>query len=1690
MNKVDLSVIVACYNVSDTIEECLDSLAATNFPADNMEVLMVDDGSTDSTPEILNRYDYHYSQFKALHKPNGGLSDARNYGIDHSNGKYVVFVDGDDIVPPDAYTDLVYTAETQHSDIVSGFVKRFDSLRNRDSFLHSFAIQDNKYKTTLAKTPSLMYDTTAWNKLYLKSFLNQYRFRFIKDILYEDLPFALATYLKSDNISVINDVVYHWRWRETANSITQSRGDLSNYESRISSLNRCKNELINAGYGEDSLLYQTLMYKVLRIDIANYLENIGNTDEQYIYNVQELTYRFLRDWHLWNSKYMKKLPLKQQIQYYAIKTGNIELLKKYTFTKNIGKFNHSFITNHYHFKIPEISDDVLKHVNMTTNVLRLNQRLSHLSFDPNRGICNGDGMFRIKSLPYVKKLFSSQNVREQITGKLVNLSNHKEMSIKFYRKKTPTYKQLLRHRYGWTNARYLFEFSYPKAIQQLGLGRWKMLVTDTVDHKYTVQGYLGWPKNPNNKILTPFNYHGVNVTNDFDTNVQLTFHAVPLTLIGSNNTNWVKNPQINMDQSLCFEAGIVHPNDVIPILRFNPNSESEENEFDLKGQVVSKNGKTFLKFDPKQVERRFFNHYFTLLLLHLRTNHQIEYQYKASYKKHYGLSYNAKQRVFISYADLDGIKLSFGYRPVIIDKYQLIHKRMLRVSGKLNIVSNDDTNADSFKIELLSRDMQNRYVFNASDINMSLHNQRITFDIPFLNQSLNQLKILKGRYFLKLYLPVNNHVVDLQVKMNHSQKNPRKQLPFKNKDRIYYYVMTSINLDFNVVINQPFSGFLDQKKSYRSIDYSVLYPLMRLLPLKNVMVFDSYWASQFSSNEKSMYEYMQKKHPNIKTVWFFKNRLTPITGNGKRVRVNSLQYWYYLAVAKYIVQNTNMPNQYLKRRGQIETETLHGTFLKHMGFDEPHFKNAGPGTQNKFAMRIRRWDYLVAPSDYMVKTTEHAFDYHQKYIKAGFPRNDELHKHNHQKYIDAIKAKLNIPLNKKVILYAPTFRDNGGFDFPLDLNRMQEHLSDKYVLLVRLHYFVAHSHSFYNQPHFVYDVSDYQNINDLYLISDVLVTDYSSVMFDYAHLMKPIIFYAYDKDWYLNDANRGTYLDYNSQMPGPIVKDETDLIDQINQLDMVKNNYRNQIKQFHDRFAQYGNNGDATAKVVETILNTKSDDLDQEPVNGVIFNKFWHIFKIRNFQSRLLNYLGQILPKRNIMMFESFFGTQFSDNPKAIYNYVKKHYPKYKLYWNVNPEYVDYFKRHHIPYIKRFGYHGIFKQAQAKYWITNARRPFRWDVPRNTILLQTWHGTPLKTIGTDVNLVTMPGNNAHKYHRQVYNDAKRWDYLIAPNMYSNQIMRRAFRKNANQMMLTGYPRNDILINATSEKIRNIKEKLGIPFDRKVVLYAPTWRDNEFIRNGEYTAKLHLDLNQIKERFGNQVTVLIRTHYLIANQLDLSGYGSTAINVSDYEDIAELYLVSDVLITDYSSVMFDYSILKRPIIFFAYDIDQYAGDTRGFYFDFRKQAPGKILTTNHQVINELSNIFNGDWHFDDRYQQFVDRYDRWMDGKSSKRVVEQLLSLNNVSEVTSKQLQESKLNSTMKLADGASMWMEDKDFTDRFDVNFAKNYDQNNDTFNVIKVMQLRSTSFNEKFGMKYALIEHPKMHYRVWVHVDDLIANK
>lgn len=397
---------------------------------------------------------------------------------------------------------------------------------------------------------------------------------------------------------------------------------------------------------------------------------------------------------------------------------------------------------------------------------------------------------------------------------------------------------------------------------------------------------------------------------------------------------------------------------------------------------------------------------------------------------------------------------------------------------------------------------------------------------------------------------------------------------------------------------------------------------------------------------------------------------------------------------------------------------------------------------------------------------------------------------------------------------------------------------------------------------------------------------------------------------------------------------------------------------------------------------------------------------IRNFQqiyhqkgrgvTRDFYYLVSKLPvNSHVIFYESFLGRSFSDNPKYIYQYIQAHYPnKFLNVWSVDAKKFDKIKnelksRPNTIVVKRWGFKYMLYLATAKYFVDNMRQP-KWFIKRPGMrFIETWHGTPLKKLVFDVDYL---GDEYSSLYKKIfYHQSRQWDHLLTDNTFSYQVFKHSFKYPQSKMLKSGYPRNDILTRPDRNQLaEKIKLKLGIPLDKRVILYAPTWRDNDDITSGHYKFKLTLNIALLKKYLSSKYVLILRTHYFVTQHLDTSSFGSFVYNESNYDDISELYLISDILITDYSSVFFDYAILRRPILYYVYDYDQYAKYLHGFYLDMKKDLPGPLIKTSKGVVHAIQNINEIKKRYKNRYNRFNRHFNAWDDGHASQRVVKALL----------------------------------------------------------------------------------------------------
>ena len=336
------------------------------------------------------------------------------------------------------------------------------------------------------------------------------------------------------------------------------------------------------------------------------------------------------------------------------------------------------------------------------------------------------------------------------------------------------------------------------------------------------------------------------------------------------------------------------------------------------------------------------------------------------------------------------------------------------------------------------------------------------------------------------------------------------------------------------------------------------------------------------------------------------------------------------------------------------------------------------------------------------------------------------------------------------------------------------------------------------------------------------------------------------------------------------------------------------------------------------------------------------VYKIYSFVFNIFFKILRIFIKteNDVILINSFGGKKYDDSPKVIFEYMKtkEKYDKYKIYWAFdNPEKFEIEKAEKI---KTNSLKYFIIALKAKYWITNSslEKGLKFK-NKKTIYINTWHGTPIKKMGKDA------PNTAFQFKTSKY------DVMYAQSKYDIDVFSNAFELPKDIFALVGLPRNDELFNVNKREIEEIRKKLKIPEDKKVILYAPTFREYNRDKNGCIIAP-PIDLKKWKNKLSENYIVLFRAHYEVNNVLGIKN-DDFIYNVTDYSNLNELMKISDILISDYSSIMFDYSILKRPIFSYAYDYEEYQFK-RGMYIDIKTELPNGICEKEDELLERIVN----------------------------------------------------------------------------------------------------------------------------------------
>ncbi len=1146
----DISVIIPIYNVEEYLEACLDSVVEQ--VKDNLEVILVDDGSQDGSSEIAKRYAQAYPYFHYHCQENGGLGRARNVGVTFATGKYIIFLDSDDVVTPDAYQTMFDLAERNGSELTICNVARFNSTKTFDSPLHRRTFDSVAECTHISEDPSLMYDTTSWNKLILRSFWLEHNFQFPERILYEDIPVTIPMHCLANRVSVMRSVGYLWRVRDGATkSITQNTSSMDNLTDRITVMQMV--DRFFAEHLDNAQLDLTRQIKALEIDLMIFvnvcqslereqaLQVLATVNAYLDQAVSEEAYAYISALNRQKYVHVRQMDLDGLMQLFAYQREYYQA----PLTERDGRFFARVPEELFGAPEQEVTRELTtvgprKYIDNITVTKTAIEILAHI---------------------YIPRVNISDSTQQLVKAYLYNPNTGARLALPTEPVAVPELTQTRgtvfnsktgeKSEYNYDGTGFKITVQPDLALQESGIAGWNGILVEYKNRltsgSLLLSGVAG-------NLYNKFNHHTLLIGDD----------RAAIKFFPKQQLRLFLQTEDNFLQDFQYENGrltftLEQPTTAIW-------AEDEDGNRLVADQT--EDGRFVLTPDAFVPETKY------------------DFYIEKPDGRQAKLLWRQARIVPLDCKDCVGIFRANRTHTLRVCFYSHITMvKNVRKEGKQfhvqTVTAGDDTAVAAATRAVLCVDdpiAQRKVVLAHAACHTDGNALKCSFSVHFGNPQIT--KDLYQSYrevYVEYTLPNGSVVRDLI----YSPKHFNHKFHFETLQvDVYRYMEGYVRL--RAVQVWPEAENTAQKRN--ALIYGK-YPRFRKKKIHpRRILFESMWGSKYSCNPQHLYEYIDKNYPEYECIWSLKDARTPVPGHAKRVRRGSLAYFYYLATSKYFVNNVNFENAYVKRDGQIEIQTMHGTPLKTLGLDVvADFPRET--SRQQYIEKNHRWNYLIVQGEFMEEKAVQCFDFHKEILKTGYPRTDALFRSDPDK-IKAIKQTLGLPMDKKVILYAPTWRVRNRFEMQMDLEKMRERLSDEYILLIRLHHFCAGGYKIPADGQFIFDLNAYNRVEDLYLISDLLITDYSSVMFDYALLHKPMLFFTYDLEEY-SEQLRGMYVDIAKEAPGPLVLNTDQLVDTIDHLDTEMEKCRERYQRFIDKFLTY-EQGDSCRQVVERVLAPKS----------------------------------------------------------------------------------------------------------------------------------------------------------------------------------------------------------------------------------------------------------------------------------------------------------------------------------------------------------------------------------------------------------------------------------------------------------------------------------------------------------------------
>jgi CDP-glycerol glycerophosphotransferase len=1157
---------VPAHNVAPYLETCLRSLAEQTIK-EELDVIVVDDGSTDASGEIAERFSTADERFRLVSRENAGLGAARNTGIDQARGEFLAFVDADDAVPRHAYEMLVGTLDRTGSDFASGNVRRLTTFGTSQAAFVAQAFETTRLRTHVTRFPALLADRLAPNKLFRRSFWDQHGLRFPEGVLYEDIPAIVPAHYLADAVDVLKETVYFWRVRPGVDrSITQRRTETRAIRDRIAAVDYVSRFLAARGLDEDKRRYDV---SVLVDDLRRYLIVLDRAEPVDRWLFFNLMNEFLDRAH----PGVLDVPLAiDRLMWHLVRRRAVsELMEVLRFldedfaeTPAVRKRRHWY--GDYPYRLDRRLAIPARVYELDAE-LGLEARITCLLWEGTRLVVEG--------YAYIQQIGAPERGSQRLDVVLRRPgSRRRPLKLRTERVHRPDVTAAAKDVVGldWSGFRAEFDVRRRRPRQAEDEYRFEIGIV------VRAGGVTRRSWNPK-----PAPYHPLPPAETVIDDVRLQAGFSPsgkLVLRVPEVRATVSSYRFGDQGILQLQGDMGRVVDGTPSLSVTRRIGSARLEYPLHmcGET------TFTAHVPLVDLAREVD--ITDRSSHAEQSEGIAWDL-------YVVSGAQRDRLRVGEA-VEESTWTADRREITVHRTRYgnltIVERVIRPiiasaewrSGTLvlsgvfrapheeyELLLSERLGAERFVVSPLVRDGSGRF--------------EAAFDPGSIRALSGSRELPAGEWELLVTATGGQREGTVAAVLD---QDLLTRLPLRASVGHKTFQLGVLGLQ-TPILGVERDLDIAERGGYRQRLLRAFYTAGRTSVLKDVVLYESYGGRSYSDSPRAIHEELVRRDAPLEHRWVVRDGAFRVPKTALPVRELSRDYYDFLARARYVVTNDYWPKWAERRPDQIWVQTWHGLPVKRHGYQLADRPTAVRAYRQALRQRPGTWRFVVSPCSAATPFIDAAFPNATRILETGLPRTDLLTRSNGKEAAAAAKRRLGLNPEGRVVLYAPTYRDSlpyrHGYRLGplLDLAAVRAKLGEEWTILFRKHRLILDALP-EDVDDDVVDVTGFCDATELLQAVDVLVTDYSSLVADFACTGRPIIFYTPDLEDY-RDRVRGLNVDLEAEAPGPLLQTTEEVAEAIADEDAIRVAFRERYEAFATRYCALSD-GRAADRVIDTVF--------------------------------------------------------------------------------------------------------------------------------------------------------------------------------------------------------------------------------------------------------------------------------------------------------------------------------------------------------------------------------------------------------------------------------------------------------------------------------------------------------------------------